>query len=262
MQQGAARRAMPPKEIYIFLDGTFTPPTRTHSKIAVTNIPLSMAGMVRYILFTLLSENAPLAPKILLSAGHHDLSPLNLPTINPRYLDHNERSITRDVTDRVLGPLEPLYHAVARRGGTLWTTTLCPRPANLYINPVVSHILSQAFLQANAFISHLNHKQNLKNIPIHQVLQYPSLHPALRTMQKTINLRMYRRDALRLTSLAQERIWRKLVHILRQSWGPERAPLSGACPKPVPEVPYPLPVPRFRLHKKLEESRRRAQRRR
>ena len=254
---------MPPKEIHVFLDGTFTLPFRTHSKISITNIPTSMAGMVSHILGTLLSRDAPLSPKILLSAGHHDISPQNLPTVNPEYLDHNDRTMIRGMTRHVLDPLVSLYHNVARRGGTLWVTSLCPRPTNFYINPVVSNVLSEAFLYANAFISNLNHKQNLTNMPINQILQYPSFHPALRTMQRTINMRMYRRDALRLTSLAQERIWRRMTHILRQTWGPKR---SGSPPakslSAARRIPCPPPKSGRRHHRRLEKRRKDTRRRR
>ena len=242
----------------MYLDGTFCQPSRTHSKIAISSIPTTMAGMVDHIMRTLLSQESPISPKILLSAGHHDISPQNLPTTDPEYLAKNNKAMIMTISRHILNPLTHLYHNVARRGGTLWTTSLCPRPINFRVNPSVSNVLSEAFLYANAYISHLNHKQNLTNMPIHQVLQYPSLHPALKTMQRTVNLKMYRGDATRLTSLAQERIWRRIAQVLRRTWGPRRSspPSTKMATKPR-MTPYPPPEPRRRIHRTACRERRR-----
>ena len=209
-------------QIQIYLDGTFRRPSRTHSQIKITTIPAPLSDMVQYIVQTLLSKEAPIAPKIVISAGNQDMTPAHLPTLDPKMLRPNTKLFIDTMTDRITKPLTYLYHKVTERGGNLWIVSLYPRPANFCINSQVSNILSTAYLNANSYISFLNHRQKLPSIPIHQSLQFTSPHPALTTCQRAIDLKRYHRDRVTLTSTAQERLWRKLACALRRNWGPHR----------------------------------------
>ena len=132
----------------------------------------------------------------------------------------------------IMIPLTRLYHKVSERGGTLWSASLYPRPANFRVNFQVSNVLSDAFLNANSYISYINHLQKLPNIPLHQPLQYTAPHPALTTCQRSIKTNLYDPDGVTLSRVAQERLWKRMAYVLRKTWGPARSrPAKGRVPE-------------------------------
>ena len=230
---------MSSQQIHIFLDGTFRRPSRTHSLIRITTIPSSIADIAAHITNTLLTQHSPIAPKIIIAAGNHDIAPNHLLTIDPDRLRANKKYFIDSMARRIMIPLTRLYHKVSERGGTLWSASLYPRPANFRVNFQVSDVLSDAFLNANSYISYINHLQKLPNIPLHQPLQYTEPHPALTTCQRSIKTKLYDPDGITLSRTAQERLWKKMAYVLRKTWGPARSHLAKRrAPRPAQAVTH------------------------